>query len=178
MLPTEQQFSNSLSALSLPLDKVEAVNDFVTAVANFTNLVQAGPTGNPGILKFGNAAMAALLLQMPPVTDESWIPQFANAWQAGLFTSTITPGTVTNVLWIGSGGLDILTVPSPIVTIPTLAVAKDLLMALLATVTITPDAPLPFATAIRTATLALEFTCIGLGPPPTFTPIPIILPAE
>jgi hypothetical protein len=177
MLPTASSFKDSLLALSPTKDQAEGVNNFVNAVADFSNQVQAGSTGTPGILTFGNSAMVAILLTQHPVKDSSWIMPFANAWEAGILASVITPGTVTGPAWIGSV-VDVDTLPSAADTITTLSAAKAILISGLGNVAPTSDAPLPLATAIRNATLALTFNCIGLGAPPDFTPIPIPIPAE
>lgn len=178
MLPTESDFADSLAALAPTKDQSSGVDAFVTAISDFTNQLQAGPTGLPGILTFGNAAFKTALLTMQPVADNSWISNFANVWEAGINTSIITPGTVTEPVWIGSGGLDVATLPSATATITTIAAAKAVLISGLASVVPTSGKPIPLATALRNATLALTFTCIGLGSPPTLTPIPIPISAE
>jgi len=178
VLPSAEDFKNSILALTPTKDASAGVKAFVKVVADFTNTVQGGPTGTPGILTFGNSAMEAILLTMQPVKDSSWIMPFANAWEAGILTSVIAAGTVSEPVWIGSGGFDIATLPSAAATITTIPVAKALLIVELANVVGNSDAPLPLAKAIRDATLALIFNVIGLGPPPTFTPIPIPVSAQ
>lgn len=178
MLSTAEDFKNFILSLPPTRDSVEGVNNFVTVIANFTNSVQAGPTGSPGILTFGNSAMISALLTMQPVKDNSWIQRFADAWESGITTSIITPGTVIEPVWLGSAGLDIATVPSASATILTIPTAKAGLITELSTSDLLSNSPLPLATAIRNATLALVFNCIGLGPPPFFVPIPIPLSAQ
>jgi hypothetical protein len=178
VLPTAESFANSLLALTPTTDPVEGITKFVQAVAAFTNQVQAGPTGTPGILTFGNAAMIAAILAMQPVQDSSWIAPFVNAWQSGILTSIIAPGTVTDAVWLGSGSLDTETLPSAAATITTIPAAAAVLTSELATIIPVAGAPIQFATAIRDATLALTFNCIGLGTPPALVPIPILFPAQ
>jgi hypothetical protein len=177
-LATAQTLSNNLLALSPSSNLFTAIPIFVGVIANFMNEVQAGPTGTVGIFTFGNAAMIAAMEAMTPVSDNSWIPIFANAWEAGVVSGVITPSTVTNSIWIGSGNKDTETSPSPSSTITTLSAAKAVLIAGLETAQPDITEPITFATAIRNATLAFEFTCIGLGSPPLFTPIPIVIAAE
>lgn len=176
MLPSAEDLKKSLLNLAPSLDPVSGVKAFVKVIGDFTDLVQGGPLGTPGILTFGNEAMAALMLQMQPVKDDSWIPKFADAWEEGILTSVITAGTISNPLWLGSL-VDVATLPSAAATILTLPAAKAVLIAELANVKPDSNAPLPLATAIRDATLALVFNAIGLGVAPVFVPIPIPTPA-
>jgi len=141
------------------------------------NQVQASPLGTPGILTMNEPVMVSILMTQQPVANSSWISGFASAFEAGLLASVITPGTVTNPAWIGSGSLDILTLPSGAATIVTIPAAKAALTASLQMVTSSNSPPMPLAQAIHDATLLLQFTCIGLGPPPVFPPIPIVLSA-
>jgi hypothetical protein len=178
MLPSSDDLKQSILNLSPSKDAVSGVTAFVKVIADFTNMVQGGPLGTPGILTFGNEAMIAMMLQMQPVKDASWIPKFADAWEEGILTSIITPGTISNpAIWLGSI-VDVATLPTAAATILTLPAAKAVLTAELANVKPDSNAPLPLATAIRDATLALVFNAIGLGPPPTFTPIPVPTSAE
>lgn len=177
MLPTANTLANDLLALTPSDNAITAITAFVGILANFINLVQAGPTGTPGILTFGNAAMITALLSMQPVDDNSWLNNFGNAFEAGLNSSVITPGTVTLPVWVGSS-VDVATSSSPTATILTIAASRALLISGLTTCQPTDSAPIEFATAFRNAALALEFNCIGLGSPPTFTPIPVTLNAE
>src|ERR1035441_10428782 len=106
MLPSANDLKNHLKALAPTKDASEGIKNFVTVVANFTNQVQAGPMGSAGILTFGNSAMISAMTAMTPVKDSSWIQNFANAWEAGILSAVITPGTVMFPGWIGSGGAD------------------------------------------------------------------------
>lgn len=177
-LPTASTLSDNLLALT-PSDTIDgAIPPFVGVIADFTNEVQAGPDGTVGVLTFGNAAMIAAMEAMTRVPDNSWIPIFADAWEAGITTSVITPSTVTDSVWSGSGDKDTETSPSPTTTITTIAAAKAVLIAGLTTAEPDDNEPIAFATAIYNATLALSFTCIGLGPPPALPPISIVFPAQ
>ena len=177
MLPSAEDLKRSLLNLAPTKDAVSGVKAFVKVIADFSNQIQGGPLGTPGILTFGNEAMEAILLTMQPVKDDSWIIPFSNSWEAGILTSIIASGTVTNPIWLGSI-VDVATLPSAAATILTLPAAKAVLIAELANVKPDSNAPLPLATAIRDATLALVFNAIGLGAPPTFTPIPVPTPAQ
>jgi hypothetical protein len=178
MLPGITVLKDNILALPTSDNLVTAVPDFVAVIANWTNQLQAGPDGTPGIFTFGNAAMSAILETLVPVDDNSWIPIFANAWQAGILAGVVAPSTVTNSVWIGSGTKDTETSASPASTITTISAAKALLISELANVVPDNTAPLALATAINDATQALIFTVIGLGPPPTFTPIPLTFNAQ
>jgi uncharacterized transporter YbjL len=177
-LPSAQTLSNNILALAPSSITDVAIPLFVDVIANFTNEVQAGPDGTPGILTFGNAAMVTAMEAMVPVADSSWIPIFADAWEAGITTGIITPGTVTDPAWLGSGNKDTETLASPATTIITLSAAKAILISGLMSAMPDNTAPLAFATAIYNATLAFQFECIGLGVAPTFIPIPIVFPAQ
>lgn len=178
MLESQDALAAQLLALPPVKDQLQGVTNFVNVIANFTNQVQAGSSGSVGILTFSNAAMIAILMTQQPVGDNSWIPKFADAWYAGVASGTITPGTVTDATWDVSI-VDIDTSPSPAATITTLSAAKSLLMSELAQVVPTQTAPILMAKAIRDATLAFTFLCIGLKkPPPTGTDFPISFPAQ
>lgn len=173
MLPPAESLRQALKNLPPTKSKPEGIAAFVSEIANFCNMIQGGPTGSPGIFTFGNAAMTSLMMSMPPVSDDSWKTNLASAFEAGLLTGTITPGTVVNPAWAGSGTLDVLTLPAAAATIITIPVMKTVFLAGLASVGPTNDAPLPLANAVRDAMMAATFLCIGLGPPPTFIPTPL-----
>lgn len=177
MLPAVSVLANNILALPTTTSANTGMTNFVGVIAAFMNQVQGGPLGTPGIFTLGNAAMIAALSAMLPVANNSWIMSFANALETGILTGLITPGTVTNPAWLGSGNLDTVTLPTPAATITTIALAKATLIAALASATAGNNPPVPFAQAINDATLAFIFTCIGLGPPPTFLPTPIPTPA-
>jgi hypothetical protein len=178
MLPSVATLSNNILALTPSASITSAIPLFVAVIADWTNQLQAGSGGTPGIFTFGNAAMIALLETQAPVADSSWIANFASAWEAGITTGVITPSTVTNSAWAGSGDVDSQTSPSPASTIATIPAATAVLMAELANVVPDDTAPMALATAINAATLALSFTCIGLSAPPVFAPIPLTFPAQ
>ena len=177
MLGTADSLKTSLLSLPPTKDKVAGITAFVGKISIFTNQLQAGPTGSPGIFTFGDAAMISAMMSMAPVSDNSWMSKFADAWAAGVTAAIIAPGTVTSPLWLGSA-VDIATLPTASATILNIAAAKASLLAGLASVGPTSDAPLPLATAIRSATLLFSFNCIGLGPPPVFAPIPVPTTAQ
>lgn len=177
-LPSVSTLSNNLLALT-PSDSIlSAIPPFVGVIADFMNQVQANPGGSVGIFTLGNAAMIAAIEAMVPVADNSWIPIFADAWEAGVTAGVIAPSTVTDSVWLGSDDKDTETSPSPTTTIVTLAAAKTVLISGLTTAMPDINEPIAFATAISNATLAFSFQCIGLGPPPTFTPIPVTFSAQ
>jgi len=178
MLVSAADLKTAFLALSPTTNSTEGVTAFVGVVANFMDQVQAGPTGTPGIFTLNQSVMIPLILAMPPVSDDSWISNFVSAWQTSVSASTITPGTVTESVWVGSGGLDIATLPSAATTITTIAAAAATLESGLNLVGAASDQTLQLATAIRDATLAFVFNCIGLAAPPPLTPIPIPLSAE
>lgn len=179
MLSSAADFKIQLLALPPVKDAVTGVTNFVNAVGNFMDLVQAGPNGTAGIFALDRPAMISILLTQKPVKDNSWIPNFANAWYVGCTGAIITPGTVTDASTWTSSITDIDTSPSATVTITTLTAAKALLITGLQSVSATPDAPLPLANAIRNATLAFKFECIGLAiSVPSPIPVPELLSAE
>ena len=177
MLPSADTLKQNILSLKPTKNSIEGITAFVEVIADFMNLVQAGPTGSTGIFTFNNSAMISIMETMKPVKDNSWIANFANAWEAGVSGGIISPGTVTDPTWIGSGNKDIETLPSASATIINITSAKAHLISNLSNINIS-NAPLPFATAIRNATLIFQFNCIGLGSPPSFTPIPIVFSAQ
>lgn len=177
-LPSASALKDKIKALAPSTDKAAATQAFVDVIGDFMDQIQAGPTGSPGILKFGRPAMFGILMTLAPVTDGSWMIGFANAWQAGMLTSIVTPGTVSNPAWLGSGNKDILTLPAAAATIPTIAAGFAVLLGKLAAVKPDSGAPQPLADAVHAAALVLIFICIGLGPPIVFPPIPIPIPAQ
>ncbi len=175
MLPTASSFKADLLTLPPTQNKAAGIAAFVGKVADFCNEVQAGATGSPGILTFGNAAMIAAMMSMPIVSDDSWKSLFADAFESGILTGVILPGTTIQPPWLGSI-VDVATLPSPAATITTIPLVKSTLLSGLSGAT--SDAPLSMATAIRDAMLQISFLCIGLGPPPLFVPIPIPISAQ
>lgn len=178
MLASVDSLKADILGLSPTTNKVQGLTDLVGVIANYMNQVQGGPLGSPGIFTLNNAAMIALLTSLAPVNDSSWVAPFAAAFQAGSAAAIITPATVTNPVWIGSGTKDTVTLPVGAATIPTIAAAAALLQSALMSAQPDSEAPKPMAQGIHDATLAFIFTCVGLGPPPALPPIPIPTPAE
>ncbi len=174
-LASADTLDQAILALKPSANKDSAIRAFVAVIANFMNQVQAGPTGSPGILTVNQNAFYNAFVTQQPVANNSWIDNFADAWYQGVAQGTITPGTVSNPAWTSSG-VDVATSSSPVTTIITLASAKAQLENELASATFGNNPALPFATAIRDATLAFTFLCIGLGP--SSVPIPIPINAE
>lgn len=176
MLPPVSVLSANLMALAPSPIQAVAVMNFVDVVCDYIDMVQASPLGSPGILTTNRPIFAQTLQMQMPVPGPAWISNFVLAFQQGVSLGIITPGTVTNPVWLGSG-VDVLTLPTPIATIVTLELATSLLQVGLLNVSAAPGAPMPLAQAISDAVMAFSFLCIGLGPPPAFPPIPLPLPA-
>lgn len=173
MLDPASVLSANLKALApSPIPIVGATN-FVNTVCDYMEKVQAGSGGSPGILTMNRPIFISMMTSMLPVPDLSWVPNFVAAWLEAVSTGVITPGTVSNPVWIGSGGFDTNTLPSAAATITTLAAAATSLQSSLLSIVPDPTSPLPLANAINAATLEFTFLCIGLASPPAFTPIPI-----
>ena len=171
MLPGVDTLVNNLLALKPTTDKVQGIQNFVAVVAAYTNQVQAGSDGTPGIFTFNQPAMVAGLMSQQPVADNSWISNFVSAWRAGVLAATITPGTVTDPSWLGSV-TDTLTSAAVESTIPNVGAAAAALTSGLNSVSAQNNPPRPLAQALHDAVASFEFLCIGLGPPPTLAPIP------
>lgn len=178
MLAPASVLSANIKQLSPSAIQAIGVTNFVNVICDYMDTVQGGSNGTPGILTMNRPIMITMLEAQLPVPDSSWIAGFVAAWQQGVLLGTITPGTVTNPAWLGSGGLDVNTLPSPAATIITLTAAAAVLQSGLAAALPDSSAPLPFAEAINAATLAFTFLCIGLAVPPTFIPTPIPIGAE
>ena len=178
MLASAESFANDILTLMPTNNVVQDVTNFVIKVGNFCNQVQAGDTGMVGILTFGNQAMIDAILSMQPVSDNSWVEPFVDAFIDGLSTSIISAGTVMDIAWLGSGKLDAATLPIATVTLTTIPLSKASLTASLLSAVPTSGPPIQFANAIRNAMLQLVFLCVGLGVGPTFTPIPLPFNAE
>ncbi len=178
MLPSQSTLANNILALPTTTDKVAGITSLVGVLASFMDQVQAGSDGTVGIFTLNNATVISALSSLVPVDDNSWVSAFTTAFLSGVTAGVITPGTVTNSAWTGSGNMDTQTSASPSSTITTLSAFESTLMSGLNSATAEKDPPQPFAGAFRDSTLEFDFTCIGLGPPPTFTPIPITIAAE
>lgn len=177
MLPSVNVLKNQILNLQPQMTNHQGAVNLIDVIADFMNQVQAGSGGSAGIFTFSRAPAVAILETQQPVLDNSWITNFANAIEAGVLAGSITPNTVTNAAWLGSG-TDVATLPSPAATITTLAPAKAVLIAALAPVVSDNNPPMPLAQAIDGYTRAFTFLCIGLGVAPVFVPIPIPFAAQ
>ena len=175
MLAPASTLNSAILALTPSANKDEAITAFVAVIAEYMNKVQGGSSGTVGILTVNQMAMYNVFVTQVPVADSSWISKFADAWYQGVAQGTITPGTVTNGAWVTSG-TDVSTSLDPVTTITTLTSAKAMLESELTSATFNNNPALPFAEAVRDATLAFTFACIGLGP--LGVPITIDIPAE
>lgn len=175
MLAPASTLNSAILALPFTDSKIGGVTQFVNTICDYMEQVQGGALGSVGILTMNRSVMIAQFLTQNPVNDNSWINNFAEAWYEGVAQGTIAPGTVANPAWTTSA-VDIATSSDPTVTITTLTSAKSQLESELASVSYSNNPALPFAEAIRDATLAFTFLCIGLGP--LSVPIPISINAE
>ena len=148
-------------------------------IFNYMSQIQAGSTGAPGIILFNSAIFANLCATLPMDKDGSNFPgAIAKNWQSAMMASTITPGTVIDPgTWVTSTA-DIMTVPAVPATVTTLSAAVSTLESGLKNVKADKDAPKAMAEAFHNAFLEMQFTCIGLGPPPASPPIPKPFPAK
>jgi hypothetical protein len=173
MLPSVTDLTNQLKTLPPENNSLTAATNFVNVLSAFMNQVQAGSLGTPGIFTYNNAIAIPLIAALPPVPDNSWITNFANAIHAGSTAATLTAGTVTDPAWTSSG-VDVL--PPSITTLPA---ALSTLTSELSSVTSSNNPPQPLAQAIHDYTTAFTFLCTGLvttggGP----IPLPLSFPAE
>jgi hypothetical protein len=171
-LDSASVLNTAILNMSPSASKPAATQAFVDVVGDFMDKIQGGPTGSVGIMAFGRPAMYAILVTQSPTTGNDWIANFASAWEAGCTAAVITPGTVSDPGWGGSGGFDTLTPGSGAAAILNIAAAKAILEAELASVTPDSSAALPFANAIRNAALTIQFNCIGVSPGMSPAPIP------
>jgi len=162
MLTPASTLNSAILALAPSDDKGAAITAFVAVIAEYMNQVQGGSDGTVGILTVSQSAMYNVFITQAPVADSSWINTFAEAWYQGVAQGTITPGTVTNSAWSGGSTTDTETQSTGMAVIANLATAQALLTSELAAATYGNNPALPFATAVRDATLACTFTCIGL----------------
>ena len=151
MMPSAESLKNDILKLKPTSDKLKGNMNLAGVICDFMSKIQAGPLGQPGILKANKTVMGTILSKLPPVPDKSWAVGFAAAWAAGIIAGQITPGTVKNPAWVGSGGSDVLTLPLTVATIITLALATVALAIKLATGDMKKNAPLPMAQAIHDA---------------------------
>ena len=169
-LPSVSSLNNQLLALPPTLSSHEGATQFVNVIADYINQVQAGPTGSPGILTYTRPPAIAAIEALPPVIDNSWIPNFAAAVHLGVTSGILTPGTVTDPAWTASV-VDVL--PPVIITLPA---ALAVLTAGLAPVTSGNNPAMPMAQAIHDYALAFTFLCTGLALALPAPPIPVPLP--
>lgn len=165
--------------LSMPktTSKLDGVTNIVNEIGDYMDKLQAGGSGSPGIFALDRPSMIGILMSQNPVTNDSWVKIFSKAWEAGVSGATITPGTVTDSAWAGSGGVDAVTPGTGSAAITNIPAAKSVLEAKLKQVKPTIPAPLPMAEAVHEATKTLSFLCIGLAPV-SFTPIPLPFTAQ
>lgn len=162
-------------ALSKASDPITGGMNFAGVISDYMSLIQAGPTGAPGILTFNKAVFGLLVASMPPdPTGAAWGILMATNWQTALLASIVTPGTVVDPTWTASA-VDILTLPAAAATLITAPLAMATLAGKLANVKADKTAPKPMAEAFHEGITQLQFLCIGLtlvGPVPTPTPLP------
>lgn len=146
--------------------------NFADAIGDLTDPLEV-IGGTPGIILFARPIFATALDAMTPSAGMAWASIMANAWQSALAASVITPGTVSDPAWVGSGNSDVDTLPIGASTIINLAAA----MASLQSALLTSQPAIgcdDFAKAFRDATLMLQFQVIGKGPPPPLPQIPLV----
>lgn len=174
MLASVDSLNQQLLALP-PVDTPTAgATQFVNCIADYMDRLQAGPTGSPGIFTFLRPAAIAAIMALPPVKDNSWITNFANAIHLGATGATLTSGTVVNPTWTASG-VDVL----PVVNTG-LSAALATLISGLQPITSENNPAMPMAQAINGYAKSFTFLCTGLvaassGPP---TPLPLTFSAE
>lgn len=163
--------------LSLPptLSSLEGATQFINCIADYMDKVQAGPTGSPGIFTYLRPPAIAAILSLPPVIDNSWIVNFANAVHLGTTGAILVPGTVTFAAWTAS---ITDTFATPVNT--TMAAALPVLVSGLQPVTSANNPAMPMAQAIHDYTLIFNFLCTGtvLAPPGPPIPLPLPFPAQ
>lgn len=152
-------------ALKPTTDRVSACTAMANLVGSFCNNVQASPGGSVGILTFSNSAMADVLMTMRGTVGNDWITKFASAWEAGISSGIITPGTITNAAWTVSS-VDLSA------SVSNLSAAKAILVAGLSSVNASNNPPQPLAKAISDAMLAITFLATGTSVGPTPVPLP------
>lgn len=168
----------SASVLRTAIEDMPETDNLVIGMTNFADVigdymddVQAGSLGSPGIFTLNRSVFVTNLITLTPVANDSWISNFADAWEAAVNASTITANTVTDPATWTASTTDTNTSSSASTTITTIASAKATLVSALDSATWDNDPALPFAEAIRDATLAFTFNTIGVALPST--PIPV-----
>lgn len=154
----------------------EGDTNFSNAIGDLTDPLNV-IGGAPGVLTFARSIFKVQLDSLVPTASTSWAALMAAAWGTAITASVITPGTVTDPAWSGSGNKDTVTLTTGAAVITNIAAAQASLQASL--LAIDPsDSNRAMAKAFRDATLTLLLTCIGLGPPPPLPPIPIVKGVE
>ncbi len=174
-LASVDSLNQQLLALPYTLSSQQGATDFVNCIADYMNQVQGGPTGTPGIFTYLRPPAIAAIQVLPPVIDNSWIINFANAIHLGTVGATLTPGTVTSPSWTAS----ITDTFAPPVNTGA-AAALPVLISGLQPVTSGNNPAKPMAQAIHDYTLAFIFLCTGtvLAPPGPPIPLPLPFPAQ
>lgn len=169
MLPSVSSLNSQLLALPPVNSSVAGATQFVNCIANYMDQVQGGSTGSPGIFTYLRPPVIAAIQVLPPVKDNSWIVNFANAIHLGTTGATLVPGTIVSPAWTAS-----ITDIGP-VSITTLAPALATLIAALQPVTWDNNPAMPLAQAIHDYATAWTFQTTGLALAPPGPPIPIVL---
>lgn len=174
-LPGAASLKSDLEGLSPSDNATTAWQAFAAVIGAYSNQVQAGPLGAPGILTFSDALFATQLLALSPVDDSSWASAMADAWEVAMLASVITPGTVSDPsTWLVSI-VDVNTLPTAAASIPNLSAAKATLVSGLLAATAEDDPPGPMADAFHAAISSLTFLTVGIGGTP-ISPVPIPVP--
>jgi len=165
--------TQNLNNLPYSSDSIQAATNLVNLIGDYSDQMQAGPTGKAGIFKYNRPVVIPLIAALPPTQSQSWIPLFASAIHMGSTEAILSPGTVSFAGWVVS----IQDIAPPIIT--TLSAAKPLLVSALASVTSGNNPTMPLAQAIDTYFRSFTFSCTGLtlaGIVPT--PLPVPFPAQ
>jgi hypothetical protein len=170
MLPSADSLNQQLLNLPEETDRMQAATNFINVVGDFIDMVQAGPTGSPGIMTYTRPPAIQMIAALPEAKDQSWITNFAQAIHSGSTAAILVPGTVNFPAWTASS-VDVL----PPVNLG-LGAALGVLMSGLQPVTSDNNPAMPLATAIYNYALAFKFLCTGLMLVPPGAPVPLPLP--
>ena len=155
-----------------------AITEFARAIGELTDQLNVAG-GTASVITFNQPIFKTNLMTLAPTMSyTSWAIIIANAWFLAMNAAAITPSTVTDPTWIGSGFKDTITHTTGASVIQNLSSAKTLLEAELIATMAEHNSTLDFSKAFRDATLMLMFQVIGLGPAPIFPPIPLIKGVE
>jgi hypothetical protein len=168
VLPSVSSLDNQILSLPPTEFSVDGATNFVNVIAAYMDQVQGGADGTPGIFTYFKPPVIAAIQILPPVSDDSWINNFANAIHLGTTGATFVPGTITNVAWTAS-----LTDIGP-VSITSLNTALSTLKSGLSLATSKNNPAQPMAQAIHDYAMAFIFQTTGLvlalpGPPVPLT---------